>query len=60
MAAWVSATMVIAAAMAVPWTSAGDMVGSAAGPQALTMSAAIAKTIQAYFINWFSPNFILG
>jgi hypothetical protein len=54
-AACVSATMVMAAAIAVPWTSAGDMVGSAAGPQAVNTSAAIAKRIQTYFINGYSP-----
>jgi hypothetical protein len=34
------------------------MVGSGAGPQAVITSAAIAKIIQAYFINWYSPNLI--
>jgi hypothetical protein len=50
-AACVSATIVIAAAMAVPWTSSGDIVGSGVGPQALNTSAAIANIIQTRFIN---------
>jgi hypothetical protein len=55
MAAWVSATMVIAAAIAVPCTSAGDIVGSGSGPHAVNTSAAIAIRVQANFINRFSP-----
>jgi hypothetical protein len=35
MAAWVSATIVHAAATAVPWTSSALIVGSGSGPHAL-------------------------
>ena len=56
-AACVSATIVIAAPMAVPWTSAGDIVGVPGVPQAVRTSAAIAKIIQVYFINQFFSKF---
>ena len=49
-AACVSATMVIAAAMAVPCTSAALMVGSAGDPQAVNTSASIAIVIKLCFI----------
>jgi hypothetical protein len=50
MAAWVSKTIVNAAAMAVPCTSAGLIVGSDAGPHAPRMSKVVVKRIIKCFI----------
>ena len=58
-AACVSATMLIAAAMAVPCTSAGLMVGSGVGPQAASKNVSIAMVIKICFIErLFSRKYI--
>jgi len=49
-AAWVSATIVQAAATAVPWTSAALRVGSGSGPQALVKNALANKIVRSFFI----------
>jgi hypothetical protein len=53
MAAWVNATMVEAAAKAVPCTSAGFMVGVACGPQAANRKAASIEMLISFFIVLF-------
>jgi len=49
-AAWVSATIVQAAATAVPWTSAALMVGSGSGPHALRKNILANMMVMSFFI----------
>lgn len=49
-AAWVSATIVQAAATAVPWTSAALIVGSGSGPQALNRNKLANMRVMSFFI----------